>query len=132
MKRKKKSPMDLGARERQIMTFIYRAGSATAAEVMEGIADAPSYSGVRAMLRILEEKGHLEHRRDGARYIYEPTITPDEAGRSAMHYMVQAFFNGSAEGVVAALLDLKSKELSDTDLDRLANLIEQAKQQEED
>ena len=83
------------------------------------------------MLRILEEKGHLSHRRDGARYIYVPTISPDEAGKSAMNYMVQAFFNGSADRVVSALLDLKGDELSDTDLDRLAGLIEKAKQQED-
>ncbi len=123
--------MDLGTRERQIMTFIYKRGEATAAEVMEGISDPPTYSGVRAMLRILEEKGHLSHRRDGARYIYVPTISPDEAGKSAMNYMVQAFFNGSADRVVTALLDLKGNELSDADLDRLAGLIEKAKQQED-
>lgn len=131
MKKKNKSPMELGRRERQIMTFIYQQGEATAAEVMEGISNPPSYSGVRAMLRILEEKGHLQHRRDGARYIYEPTLSPEEAGRSAMNYMVQAFFNGSAERAVAALLDLKSKELTDNDLDRLAGLIDRAKQEEQ-
>ncbi len=120
--------MDLGRRERQIMAFIYRRGQATAAEVMEGIADPPGYSGVRAMLRILEEKGQLKHRRDGARYVYEPTLSPEEAGRSAMNYMIQAFFNGSAERAVAALLDLKSDEFSDDDLDQLAGLIEQTKQ----
>ena len=127
--KKKESPMDLGRRERQIMAFIYRRGQATAAEVMEGIANPPSYSGVRAMLRILEEKGHLRHRREGARYIYATTLSPEEAGRSAMNYMVQAFFNGSAEQAVAALLDLKSNELSDDDLDRLSGLIDQAKQE---
>ena len=129
--KKKKSPMDLGRRERQIMAFIYRRGQATAAEVMEGIANPPSYSGVRAMLRILEEKGHLQHRREGARYVYAPTLSSEEAGRSAMNYMVQAFFNGSAERAVAALLDLKSNELSEDDLDRLAGLINQAKQEEQ-
>lgn len=127
--KKKKSPMDLGRRERQIMTFIYQHGQATAAEVMEGITNPPSYSGVRAMLRILEEKGHLQHRREGARYIYAPTLSLEEAGRSAMNYMVQAFFNGSAERAVAALLDLQSQELTDNDLDRLAGLIEEAKQE---
>ena len=129
--KKKKSPMDLGRRERQIMSFIYQQGQATAAEVMEGIANPPSYSGVRAMLRILEEKGHLQHRREGARYIYAPTLSPEEAGRSAMNYMVQAFFNGSAEQAAAALLDLKSKELTEDHLDRLSGLIEQAKQEEQ-
>ena len=130
--KRKKSPMDLGARERQIMTYIYRQGEATAAEVMEGISNPPSYSGVRAMLRILEDKGHLKHRREGARYIYRPTISQDEASLSAMNYMMQAFFNGSAERAVAALLDLKGEELSDTDLDRLSALIDEAKKQEED
>lgn len=121
--------MELGRRERQIMSFIYRRGSATAAEVMEGIADPPTYSGVRAMLRILEEKGYLTHHRDGSRYVYEPTLSPEEAGRSAMGYLVQAFFNGSAESAVAALLDLKGGELTGDDLDRLAGLIEQAKKE---
>ena len=129
--KRKNSPMDLGARERQIMTFIYRKGEATAAEVMEGIANPPSYSGVRAMLRILEEKGHLKHHKAGARYVYAPTITSAEAGRSAIDYMLQAFFSGSAERAVAALLDLKSDELSEGDLERLARMIEDAKQQEE-
>lgn len=129
MAKKKKSPMDLGRRERQIMTFIYRQGEATAADVMEGISNPPSYSGVRAMLRILEDKGHLRHRKDGNRYVYMPTVSSEEAGRSAMNYMVQAFFGGSAEQAVAALLDLKSKDLSKGDLDRLAGLIHQAKKE---
>lgn len=123
----KQSPMELGRRERQIMAFIYRRGRATAAEVLEGIDDPPSYSGVRAMLRILEDKGYLRHERDGARYLYRPTISPDDARRSALDYMVQAFFNGSAERAVAALLDHKGAELSPDDLDRLAHLIDQAK-----
>ena len=129
MGRKKKSPMELGRRERQIMAFVYRHGEATAAEVMGGIADPPSYSGVRAMLRILEEKGHLRHRKEGNRYIYAPTLSAEEAGRSAMSYLMQAFFGGSAEQAVAALLDLKSGELSDGELDRLAGLIRQAKEE---
>ena len=129
--KRNQSPMELGARERQIMAFIYRRGQATAAEVMEGISNPPGYSGVRAMLRILEEKGHLKHRKEGAKYVYEPTITPDEAGKSAIDYTVQAFFNGSAERVVAALLDVKSGELTDQDLERLSSLIEQARQQED-
>ncbi len=123
--------MDLGARERQIMTFIYRKGEATAAEVMEGISNPPTYSGVRAMLRILEDKGHLKHRKDGARYVYVPTISSAEAGRTAIDYMIKAFFSGSAERAVAALLDLKSDEFSEDDLDRLTEMIEQAKNQEE-
>ena len=89
--------MDLGARERQIMSFIYKRGEATAAEVMEGISDPPTYSGVRAMLRILEEKGHLSHRRDGARYIYTATISPDEAGKSAMNYICLLYTSDAAD-----------------------------------
>ncbi len=122
------SPMELGRRERQIMAFIYRRGRATAADVLEGIKDPPSYSGVRAMLRILEEKGYLCHEREGARYVYRPTISPNEARLSAMDYLVDAFFNGSAEHAVAALLDLKSDEFTHEDLDRLATMIDQAKQ----
>ena len=125
----KEAPMDLGRRERQIMALVYRLGEATAADVHEGIANAPSYSGVRAMLRILEEKGHLRHHRDGNRYVYTPTLSPEEAGRSAMDYLMESFFGGSAEQAVAALLDLKSSELSEGDLDRLAGLIRQAKEE---
>jgi predicted transcriptional regulator len=126
---KKNSPMELGRRERQIMSFVYRHGEVTAAEVQEGISDAPSYSGVRAMLRILEEKGYLAHYKDGNRYVYRPTLTAEEAGRSAMQYMIQSFFDGSAERAVAALLHLKQRELSDEDLDRLSRLIDIAKKE---
>ncbi len=121
--------MDLGRRERQIMAFIYRQNQATAAEVMEGIEDPPSYSGVRAMLRILEEKGHLHHRRQRGRYIYVPTLSPAEAGRSAMNYLVQMFFSGSAKQAVASLLDLKRADLTESDFDHLSGLIEQARKQ---
>ncbi len=119
--------MELGRRERQIMSFIYSSGRATAAEVMDGIPDPPSYSGIRAMLRILEEKGHLKHEKDGAKYVYLPTLSPEEAGKSAMHYMVQAFFDGSAKRAVAALLDVESAEFSENELDELARRIEEAK-----
>lgn len=124
---KKKSPMELGRRERQIMSYIYRQGRATAAEVMDGISDPPSYSGIRAMLRILEEKGHLKHEKDGARYVYLPTLSPEEAGKSAINYMVQAFFDGSAKRAVAALLDTEAAEFSEKELDELAKRIAEAK-----
>lgn len=119
--------MELGRRERQIMSFIYTNGRATAAEVMDGIPDPPSYSGIRAMLRILEEKGHLKHEKDGARYVYLPTISPEEAGKSAMNYMVQAFFDGSAKRAVAALLDVEASEFTDRELDELAKRIDEAR-----
>lgn len=129
MARKKNSPMELGRRERQIMTFIYRRGQASAAEVREGIPDPPSYSGVRAMLRILEDKGYLTHQQDGPRYVYLPTDTRDEAQRSAINYLLTAFFGGSTERAMAALLDTQAGELSQDELDRLAHRIEQAKQE---
>ena len=119
--------MELGRRERQIMSFIYSNGRATAAEVMDGIPDPPSYSGIRAMLRILEEKGHLKHEKDGARYVYMPTLSPEEAGKSAMNYMVQAFFDGSAKRAVAALLDVEASEFTDHELDELARRIDEAR-----
>jgi predicted transcriptional regulator len=121
--------MELGRRERQIMAFIYGRGQATASEVQEGITDPPGYSGVRAMLRILEEKGYLGHVQDGPRYVYRPTHSPEEARQSAMSYLVQAFFSGSAEHAIAALLDQKRDELSGEELDRLSRMIEQAKQE---
>jgi predicted transcriptional regulator len=124
---KKKTPMELGRRERQIMSFIYSNGRATAADVQEGIPDAPSYSGIRAMLRILEEKGHLKHEKEGAKYVYLPTLSPEEAGKSAMNYMVQSFFDGSAKKAVAALLDVEASEFSDQELDDLAKRIDQAR-----
>lgn len=128
MQQETPSPMELGRRERQIMTFLYRRGSGTVAEVREGIADPPSYSGVRAMLRILEEKGLVEHEQDGPRYIYRPVHSPDDARRSAVDYLLRAFFSGSAEQAVAALLDQQAAALSEAELDRLAALITQAKQ----
>jgi len=123
------SPMDLGRRERQIMAFIYRRNQATAAEVMAGIDNPPSYSGVRAMLRILEEKGHLQHHRDGARYVYTPTLSPQEAGHSAMSYLVKMFFSGSVGQAAATLLDMKRSNLTQSELDHLSDLIEQARQE---
>jgi len=118
--------MELGRRERQILSFVYRKGEATAAEVMEGIKDAPSYSGVRAMLRILEEKGHLTHTKDGAKYVFKPTVPLEEAGQSAMTYLVDSFFGGSTEMAIAALLDSKQNKLSEEQLDGLSKLIDQA------
>lgn len=109
------------------MAFVYRQGEATAADVMEGIADAPGYSAVRAMLRILEDKGYLTHRTERNRYVYRPTMSPEEAGRSAMRYTLGAFFDGRVDQAVAALLDAKVSDLSDDELDRLSELIDRAR-----
>ena len=119
----------LSRRERQIMDVIYARGRATVAEVREGLPDPPSYSAVRALLRILEEKGHLRHEQEGPRYVFLPTVPPDKARESALRHLLRTFFDGSAEGAVAALLDLEAGELSPEEYDRLAARIEQARKE---
>ena len=109
------------------MDILYSRGSATAAEVQQNIPDAPSYSAVRALLRILEEKGHVKHSYDGPRYVYAPIISRPVAQKSALRQLVKTFFDGSTSNAVAALLDMSGKELSDNELDRLAEIVEQAK-----
>ncbi len=123
------SHIDLSRRERQIMDILYSRSRASVAEVLEDLPDPPSYSAVRAMLRILEGKGHLEHDQEGPRYLYRPTLPRSKAQKSAMERIVRTFFDGSAERAVAALLDLSASELSDQELGRLAELIEQAKKE---
>jgi predicted transcriptional regulator len=117
---------NLSRRERQIMDVIYRMEKATAVDVMEKIPDPPSYSAVRAMLRVLEEKGHLKHEQDGPRYVFSPVVARDTARRSAMKHLVRTFFDGSTESAVAALLQNESR-LSRVELERLSGLIEKAK-----
>jgi BlaI family transcriptional regulator, penicillinase repressor len=119
----------LSRREREIMDVLYRAGRATAADVQAGIPDAPSYSAVRTMLRILEEKGHVRHESDGPRYVYIPTVTRDRAKRSALRHVVNTFFDGSASQVMAALFELAPRDLGDEEIARLRHLIDDAKQQ---
>lgn len=117
----------LSRRERQIMDILYRLGSATAAEIRENLPEAPSYSAVRALLRILEEKGHLRHQYDGPRYIFTPIVSRPAARKSALRQMVRTFFDGSPTQAVAALLDMSAGDLSDDELDQLGKLVEQAK-----
>ena len=119
----------LSRRERQIMDVIYRTGRATAAEVRDALPDAPGYSAVRALLRVLEEKGHVRHEADGPRYVYVPTVTRARARRSALRQLLSTFFDDSPEQAVAALLDLSGTKLSAADLDRLAARIAQAKRE---
>jgi len=119
----------LSRRERQIMEVVYREGHAAATDVLAKIPDPPSYSAVRAMLRILEQKGHLRHVVEGNRYVYRPTVPADRARLSAMKSLLQTFFEGSPEKAVAALLDMSRSELSDGDLDRLSRLIDQAREE---
>jgi BlaI family transcriptional regulator, penicillinase repressor len=117
----------LSRRERQIMDVLHRLGRATAAEVETELPDAPSYSAVRAHLRVLEEKGHVVHTAEGLRYVYAPTVHPERARKSAVRHLVDTFFGGSPADAVAALLDAKSVRLSREELDRLAKLIEEAR-----
>ena len=117
----------LSRRERQIMDVLYRKEAATAAEVMEGLPDPPGYSAVRALLRILEQKGHIRHEELAGRYVFMPTMRREQAKRSAVRHLVQTFFGGSAEDAVAALLDPRSSKLSELELDRLQKLIDKAR-----
>ena len=121
--------LDLSRRERQIVDILYTQGRATAAEVQSALPDPPSYSAVRAMLRILEDKGHIRHEQDGPRYVYVPVIARDNAKRSAMRHLLQTFFDGSTSQAMSALLDVSSSRLDDAELDRLKKLIDQARKQ---
>src|SRR5215210_4583052 len=102
----------LSRRERQIMDVLFQMGEATAAEVQERLPEAPSYSAVRAMLRILEDKGHARHYEDGPRYVYRPVVARENAQKSAVSHMLRTFFNGSVEAAMTALLDATDRKLS--------------------
>lgn len=117
----------LSRRERQIMDVLYRLGKATAGEIHTHIPDPPSYSAVRAMLRVLEEKKHIRHEEKDLRYVFEPTVPRNKARRSAVRHLLETFFEGSPEQAVATLLDVSAAELSPEELDRLAALIEKAR-----
>jgi BlaI family penicillinase repressor len=119
----------LSRRERQIMDIIHRKGEATALEVNEALPSPPSYSAVRALLRILKDKGRLKHRKDGARYVYLATESREKASRSALKRVITTFFGGSIEQAVAALLDGSDSGLSKADLDKLQTIINQAKKE---
>ena len=126
---KKPAPNSLSRRERQIMDVLYTLQRATVAEVLGKLAGKPNYSTVRAQLRILEEKGHVRHEEQGLRYVYVPTVPRDVARRSALRHLVETFFDGSTEKVVAALLGGEVSQISQAELERLARLI--AKEREE-
>lgn len=119
----------LSRRERQIMDVLYRRGRATAAEILEDLPDPPSYSAVRAMLRVLEDKKHIRHEEKDLRYVYLPVVPREKARRSAVAHLLDTFFDGSAEQAVATLLNVSSKDLSEEDFDRLAALIEEARKE---
>ena len=116
----------LSRRERQIMDILYRQGRATAGEVMEALSGNPTYSTVRTQLRVLEEKGHVRHEEQGLKYVYIPAVPRTAARRSALRHLVETFFDGSAEGAVAALLGGEGARLSDEELERIGELVKKA------
>jgi len=123
------SEQDLSRRERQIMDILHRAGKATAAEVLDNLADAPSYSAVRALLKILETKGHVRHEEEGRAYVYMPIARRTDARQSALSHLLKTFFDNSAEQAVAALLAIKGEKMSDAELNRMSRMIESAKKE---
>src|SRR5471032_3649266 len=117
----------LTRRERQIMDVLYRSGRANAADVMAALPGDPNYSTVRTQLRVLEDKGHVVHEDEGGRYVYAPAVPRHAARKSALKHLIETFFDGSAEQVVAAVLGGEASRLSDEDLDRIGDLIEKAR-----
>lgn len=125
----KREAHDLGRRERQIMDAIYTLGEASVSDVLSRLPEPPSYSAVRTMIRLLESKGFLKHQREGTKYVYRPTRSRASASRWALTHLIKTFFSGSAPDAVAAILDVSSDELTDEDLDRLEQLINQARKE---
>jgi len=126
---KKTTQAALSRRERQIMDVLYRLGRASVAEVLGELGGEPHYSTVRAQLRVLEEKRHVRHEEEGSRYVYVPTVARDVARRSALRHLVETFFDGSTEKVVTALLGGEAAQISQEELERLAELIEKGKKE---
>jgi predicted transcriptional regulator len=122
-------PRHLSRRERQIMDILYREGRAAAGEVLERLPEPPGYSAVRAMLRVLENKGHLTHVLEDGRYVYRPIVSAEKARRSALQNLLQTFFDGSPEKAVAALLSDSKSRLSDAEAERLSRLIADARKE---
>ena len=120
----------LSRRERQIMDILYQRGKGSASDVREAMEDAPGYSAVRAMLRVLEEKGHVKHQAEGLKYVYVPVVAREKAKRSAVKHLLDTFFAGSPEQIVAALLDVSATRLTREELDRMSEMIEKAKREE--
>jgi len=122
--------LQLGRRERQIVEILYRLGKASVAEVRASLPDPPTYSAVRGMLALLEEKGHVKHRRDGMRYVYAPVIAPTKARHSALKHLVSTFFAGSTLAAAAALVEMSDDSLSAEERKRLAALITRREKEE--
>jgi len=113
------------------MDILYRRGRASAAEIHQALPDPPTYSAVRAKLRVLEEKGHVRHEEESLHYVYLPTVARETARRSALHHLVATFFEGSVEQAVAALIDLSAARLSPEKLEIIAALVDEAKERKE-
>lgn len=124
---KKLAHSSLGARERQIMDIVYEFGEASVGDVHERLADPPSYSAVRTMIRLLESKGFLNHRREGTKYVYRPMHSKRAVTKSALRHLLRTFFGGSAPDAVAAIID--SEKLSKEDLSRIQKLISEARKE---
>ena len=122
-----KAPSSLTRREREIMDILHRRGRATAQEVLDEMPDAPSYSAVRALLRLLEERGHVRHVQEDKHYVYRPAVARGDARRSALAHVVKTFFAGSVEQTVTALVESSRTKLSREELDRLSELIDRAR-----
>ncbi|MGD8780438.1 MAG: BlaI/MecI/CopY family transcriptional regulator [Ignavibacteria bacterium] len=120
-------PETLSRRERQIMDIIYRLKEASVSDILKYLPDPPAYNSIRVILTILEDKGHLLHRKEGQRYIYFPKRSPDKIKKSALTHLVKTFFDGSTSKVVTTLLDMSAGKLSETELDELSKLIEETR-----
>lgn len=129
MAKKKKDPLKLGRRERQILDIVYRLAEASVGEVLAEMSDPPAYDSVRTIIRVLERKGFLQHRKEGTKYVYRPTQSREKASRSALSHLMSTFFEGSVADTMAAAFDLKSDDLFDEDLARLEALIKKARKE---
>ena len=124
-----RNPLDLSRRERQILEVIYSLGSGTAADILARLPDAPTYTTVRGLLRVLESKGHVRHEEKEGRYLYFPTVTKQRAAKSVIRHVVSTFFDESPSRAMAALLG-GDRTISDEELDRLAEVVKQARRKE--
>lgn len=127
---KKRFITQVSRRERQILEILYQLGGGSVSDVREAMPDPPSYSTVRALLGVLEEKGYVRHRKQGRVYVYTPRVSRSRASRTMLKHVVQTFFDGSVEQVVATLMNMSSAQLTDEEFDRLARLIEAKRRQE--
>ena len=123
-------PLDVGRRERQIIQIVYQLGHASVADVLERLADPPSYSAVRAMLGKLTAKGHLTQEAEGPRYVYKPALSAERARRTALRQLVDTFFAGSVDQAVVALVKLEDAKLDNANLDALAKRVRAARKEE--